>query len=421
MDKPRHGTPAGGSPIRILHLITGLSMGGAETALMRLLGATDRSRFTPTVVSLTDGGALASPIGDLGIPVITLGMRRGAPSPAGLVRLRRVVREARPDIVQGWMYHANLAASLAGWEAGRIQRRPVPTVWNVRCHDWDQIAAESRLTAAVMRLSAALSCRADRIIYNAHSATVSHQAHGFDPRRTVVIPNGVDCAAYRPSPEARVAVRRRLGVGDDVPLVGLIARFHPLKDHPTFLRAAAALAQGFPEAQFLVAGSGVADSNPDFAALADRFGVGARLHALGERRDIPALTAALDVAVSSSTTEGFSNTVCEAMACGVPCVVTDVGDSAEIVGETGVVVPPSDPAALRAGIETLLREGPHDRSRRGAAARARVLDRYSLKGMVRRYQHLYEQVLDLPTAREPRPAAKEAVAVLDPPFPGRSR
>jgi glycosyltransferase involved in cell wall biosynthesis len=195
-------------------------------------------------------------------------------------------------------------------------------------------------------------------------------------------------------------VRAELGLPPDAPLIAMVARFDPVKDHPTFLEAAARLHARRPDVRFLLCGRDVTWENRGLAAAVERAGARGFVHLLGQREDVARVTAALDLStLSSSCGEGFSNVVGEAMACGVPCVVTDVGDSGAIVADTGLVVPPRDPEALAAAWAQLLARPAEERAAIGRAARRRIEDNYSLDVIVRRYQDLYEELADVRNRR----------------------
>jgi len=209
----------------------------------------------------------------------------------------------------------------------------------------------------------------------------------------LVIPNGSDLSTFKPALEARRSVRRELGLREGIPLVGLVARFDLPKDHRTFVRAAALLHDRVPEANFVLCGDGITWENPQLTEWIDAAGIRSCCHLLGRRLDVPRLTAALDVASSSSAySEAWPLVVGEAMACGVPCVVTDIGDSALIVGDTGRVVPPKDPEALAEAWYELLAVGPDVRARLGVAARRRIEERFSLTSAIAKYEELYEGI-----------------------------
>ncbi len=373
--------------MRILHIITGLPTGGAQIMLQRLLSAKNE-KWESAVVSLMDEGTIGSRIAALGIPVHSLGFRRGMPNPVRSLILKSITQQFRPQLIQGWMYHGNLGASLASVSMhGRV-----PVLWSIRQSLYD-VGRERRFTRAIIRLGAFFSWHPASIIYNSQISARQHEIFGFRASKTVVIPNGFDCQLFRPDSEARRQIRSELGVGIDAILIGLIARLHPLKGHSSFLRAAALVAREHPSAYFLLAGSGVKSEEPTLRSLIAEIGLQDRSFLLGERSDIPKLTAALDIACSASWGEGFSNAVGEAMACGVPCVVTDVGDSAYIIADTGLLVPPRDPAALAAAIGQLIKVGAESRLRLGASARQRIEDEFSLSAVVCRFGELYENVL----------------------------
>lgn len=372
--------------ITVLHLITGLDTGGTEMMLYKLVERSDPARFRHVVVSLAAVGPVGEKIAALGVPVHSLHMRRGLPDPRSLIRLVAVTRRVRPDVVQTWLYHADLLGSLGA----ALSRPRVPVVWNIRSSiDVDELGP---VVAVVARLCARLSRFPAAIVTNSDAARLLHGRLGYRPRQWVIIPNGFDAETFAPDLVARMAVRGELGLSEDTLVIGLVARYDPLKDHATFLRAAGLLGRKRQGPHFVLVGR---DITRDNAALREEIAasnVGDRVHLLGERVDIPRLTAALDVATCSSYGESFPNIIGEAMACGVPCVVTDVGDAARIVGDTGRVVPPKDAVALAEAWQEMTELGPEGRRGLGRAARARVEERYSLATVVRQYEALYERL-----------------------------
>ena len=376
-------------PVKIAHVISGLGQGGAETMLVKLLRTTDRAAFAPAVVSLVDMGVMGPRIEALGIAVYTLGMRRGVPSAAGLLRLVTLLRLLNPDLVQTWMYHADLLGGLAARWVG------IPVVWNIRQSDLDPRASK-RSTRLTTRLCARLSHHVPRsIICCSKRAAQIHQALGYRPEIMNVIPNGFDTQAFRPDATQRARIREALGVEHDDLLVGLIARFDPQKNLETFIAAAAEVASRCPSARFLLCGEGVEGNNGELTGWIDRTGIRGRVYLLGPRNDIAEIMTGLDLAVSSSAFgEGFPNVLGEAMASGVPCVVTDVGDSAEILADTGRVVPPRQPRALASAVEAMLRLPPEERHRLGERARKRILEDFSIGTVTARYEKLYRHTLE---------------------------
>jgi len=371
--------------IKVVHIINWLNYGGAEVMLCSLLARTDRERFESMVVALIDILPLAERVEALGIPVRVIGMRRGVFDPRGVVRLARLLHRERPQVVQTWMDHSNLIGGVAARLAARA-----PVIWGV--HQTNPIPQlTKRTTLMTVSACAQLSRRLPtRIVCCSESARAAYARQGFAVERLTVIPNGFDTDAFRPDPAARLDVRRELGLAPDATLIGLVARYDPFKDHANFLRAAAALKGRLPDVHFLLCGDRVDPGNETLASMVAALGLRGRCHLLGPRRDVPRFQAGLDLATSSSVSEAFPLAVGEAMACGVPCVVTDVGDSASIVGETGRVVPPRDPRALAAAWEELLALAPDARRRLGQAARLRVQERYELASIARRYEDLYE-------------------------------
>ena len=376
MVSPAEG-PAG--TIRVLHLISSLAVGGAETMLCNVVLASEGAALRHMVVAMVPGGGLEDRLRAGGIPVETLGMRRGRPSPSGVWRFVRLLRRTRPHIVQTWMYHADLLGLLARPIAG------ARVAWNIRS------GRDSGIRSWIGRRGAALSRWPDAVVVNSEAGRRLHTEYGYRPRHWRRIGNGFDLDVFRPSPADRAAVRRELGLAADTPLVGLIARWDPLKGHRTFLAAAARLAVRMPDVRFLLAGDGISVGN---RALADLIApdLARRLVLLGRRADIPRLTAALDVASCTSDDEAFPNVVGEAMACAVPCVVTDVGDAAAIVSDPDLVVPPGQPDALADRWARLLAMTPAGRRAIGERGRARVERHYSLPAIADQYRALYTEL-----------------------------
>jgi len=207
----------------------------------------------------------------------------------------------------------------------------------------------------------------------------------------MVIPNGFDLTAFSPDPTARLAVREEFGLAADTMLIGHVARHHPMKGHANLLKAASLVVVRYPDARFLLVGLNVSKDNLELMAEIDGLKLRKNIVLAGERKDVPHLVAAMDLAVSASEWgEGFPNVVGEAMAAGVPCVVTDVGDSASIVGDCGLVVPPGNAEALAAAICELLASEPERRQQMGRDARARVCEKFSIERVGRMYLDLYQ-------------------------------
>lgn len=375
-------------PRKIMHVITTTMVGGAEVQLMRLIAASDPGRFEHTVVGLGPEGPLAQSLRQAGAEVISLGLKPTATAlPKGVGQLARLIGKIRPDLVQGWMYHANLLGLIAARLTGV---RPV--LWGVFCSDMDmkQYSLGARLLFKACVLSAK---QPGAIVSNSQVGVEFHVGLGYPRDTQLVISNGFDTENYRPDAKARAELRAQLGLSEDQVLIGNVARFDPMKDHAAMLAAAAQVAVEFPQARFITLGLDMEPGNPALAAalappLAGRFFL------KGSQHDVPRWLAAMDLHLSSSVFgEGFSNTVGEAMAVGLPNVVTDVGDSARLVGDTGLVTASGQPGQLAAALKELLLLSGTERKNLGLLARRRIMENFSLEVMARAYQDLYYRFL----------------------------
>jgi glycosyltransferase involved in cell wall biosynthesis len=373
--------------LKVCHVITGLTTGGAEMMLYKLLSRMDRDAVESRVISLTGPGPLGPRIAELGVEVEALGMRKGLGDLFAVPRLVSRLRELRPDVVQTWLYHADLIGGVAARLAG-----VGAVIWNVRQSNLDG-AVNSRLTMFFARAAALLSRRIPtRVICCAEAVREAHRVFGYAADRLIVIPNGFDMTAMQRDPAARESLRGELGLDQDAVLVGLVGRFDPQKDHHNFLFAAARILEQRPGTQFVLAGDGIVADNRRLAGWIAETGAAGNFHLLGRRGDIAHINSAVDVAVSASLGEGFANVIGEAMACEAACVVTDVGDSAAIVGDCGEVVPARDPEALALACLRLLALPAGERRALGRRARDRIAAHYELGVIARRYQTLYENV-----------------------------
>lgn len=370
-------------PIRILHLISTTDVGGAETSLARLVTGLDRERFENLVVSMTTLGPVGIELQKAGIRVAALGMHKGLPDPRGIVRLARIVRQFKPDIIQGWMYHANLLSLLFGRGGRKV-------FWNIRCSDMD-LSQYGSIYRWTVKAGARLSGQSDLVIANSEAGRKWHERLGYKPRHWQIIPNGIDTNLFKPDRKAGRHVRQDLGIPQDATVIGLIARFDPMKDHATFFRAATILQADRPDIHFILAGRDVEPANPAIKSLIAELTRLQQIHLLGERPDIPAVLNALNVACLSSISEGFPNVLTEAMSCGLPCVSTAVGDAAAIIADTGLIAPPAAPeAALAAALKRLCALDHAERQELGQRARQRVVDNYSLERFIQNYAELYQ-------------------------------
>jgi len=371
--------------MRIYNLITCLETGGAEVFLYRLSKGLLERGHEVRVGSLVRSGPVDQWLREAGVAVDVLDMTPGRPSLKALALFMRIQRQYRPDVLQTWMYHADLM----GLSARLLGQKRI--FWNVRCTDMD-LEHYSRVTALTVRACARLSRLPLAVLTNAHAALEFHRRMGYRPREFRVIPNGYDTSVLQPDPRARAEVRQELGVGEGEVLAGLAARFDPMKGHLLFARAAGLALQQAPQLRFALYGAGIDAGNSQLVQALRESGALQHCRLLGRRDDAERVHAALDLGVSSSLFgEGFSNTVAETMACGAPCVGTEVGDTGRIIADTGVTVPPNDAEALARGLVELANMAPESRRELGQRARQRIEEHYALERIVDAYEELYLQ------------------------------
>lgn len=371
---------------RVLHVISGLGVGGAEMALYRLVANAQGSCYTHTVVALTSGGAMEDRLRNAGIELTTFDFKT-API-THFFNLLLLMRRSRPDIVQTWMYHADMFGGVAARLSGNRN-----IIWGIRTSDLT--AGSAQFTSVVRKACAFLSRWVPHtIVCVAEAARCSHVHDGYDARRMVVVPNGFDLSRLVADGESRSALRERCGFRQDDIVVGTVGRFNVSKDQANFVRAAGILARRHTNLRFLMVGRGLDVNNTELMRWVSETGFPERFLLLGERADVPVCLAAMDVFCLSSRNEGFPNVVGEAMAMGLPCVVTDVGDAALLVADTGVVVPKEDSDALARGIGTLLAMTPEARRKLGLQARERIHAEFTVERTRERFEALYQRLTE---------------------------
>lgn len=359
--------------IRILFLNRRFDYGGAERQLIELVKGLDKTRFEVSLATFYDGGGLRQEIEAVeGVKLISLRKKARWDLLSFLWQLWRVARRHDPQIIHGYLDVANILSLLVGRSLGAT------VVWGMRASYMD-LSHYDWLLGLSFRLERLLARSADLIIVNSKAGHAHHVARGFPADKMVVIPNGIDTERFNLDAKAGAEVRAEWGIPEDTTLIGLVARLDPMKDHWTFLKAAALLCKERDDVRFVCVGGGPECYARELRQFAEDIGVSDKVLWTGSRVDMPAIYNALSITTSSSYGEGFPNTIGEAMACGVPCVVTDAGDSAWIVGDTGVVVPRRDPEALAGAWGACLRRDLGDMGRR---ARARVVEHFSLKQLV---------------------------------------
>ncbi len=377
------------APAHIVHVITGLGQGGAEAMLHKLLRQARLQPSAPAqeVFALGADGVVGQRLRAEGVPVTALGLAPTLHNPWRLWPLLRRLRQLpRDTVVQTWMYHGDLIGALVARIAG--QRR---IVWNIR-QSGISAGDISRSTRAVVALCARLSHHLPlSIVANAHKAIAVHTSAGYRPDRFVCIGNGFDGERFRPDPVARQRWRQQLGLTADQLLVGNIARDDPQKDLPGFLRMAGQLAVQDERLHFVLAGRGVSDSAA-LRELSQACGLSGRLSLLGEQAEPQQLLAAMDLFCLSSRAEGFPNVLGEAMCCALPCVTTDCGDAAEVIGDARWVAPVATPEALAQRVQSLLSLTPAQREALGQQLRQRALARFGIATVWQQYLQLYSSL-----------------------------
>lgn len=379
--------------MRVAHIITSLQTGGAENVLYRHLRSyrarmdrplRNEGRGQMAVFSLKDKGPVAEKIEKLGISVRAMNFRENPFS--GLRELRKTLASFGPDLVQTWLYHADFLGGLVA----RTQSRPV--IWSIH-HGNPKSENLKWATQLFTHLNAFCgNWIPDYIVSCSRTAAEAHVEFGYPEKKMSIIPNGFELNQYRPDEQGRREFRDEVGIPYDVPVVGKVARYHPVKDHENFLQAAVRAQRRRSDLHFVLAGSGVTREETLFRKYERRLESGT-LHLLGRRDDIPRLMAALDLATLASKTEAFPMVLGEAMACGVPCVATDVGDASYLLGDTGIVVPVRDPEAMAGGWLQLVMS-PEHRKELGRRARERVQEKFSQEAVTNQYVSLYERLVN---------------------------
>jgi glycosyltransferase involved in cell wall biosynthesis len=363
--------------IRILFLLNSLQHGGAERQLVNLLYGLDRRRFRSTVVTYYRGGTWEERVRQMpGVELHCLGLKNRFDLAGMIFSLLRIIRKTKPDILYGILGDACTLALIHGRVFGRRK-----VIWGLRSTNVDS-SQYSLSSGWVYRINAYLSKWVDRIIANSLTGSKYHVDRGYARDRIVVICNGIDTEHFSPQPEKGADLRRTWGFGHDTPLIGRVGRLDPMKDYPTFLKAATILTGRRPDARFVIAGGGSGQMLNDLKALSASLGLGERVLWLGPREDLPAIYSTCTFTSSSSFGEGFPNVVAESLACEVPCIATDVGDSARVVGPGGIIVPAENPAALAEAWEEILSLPQEKRRQMGQEGRKHIVRNFSEQQMV---------------------------------------
>lgn len=375
--------------MKILHITTGLGIGGAEMMLFKLLSNIDRSEYESEVVSLTSNDVIGNRISSLGVKVHTLNMKGGVPTPSGLIALVKLIRQFKPDVIQTWMYHADLFGGCLGKLASKSK-----IVWNIRQGDLEyrNLKLHTYITA---KLSAWISSFVpDVILTNSFIAKDNHVEGGYQLKKFKVIPNGFDTDVFKPKSISNEGLYDELGLDKTLRIVGTVGRFHHQKDFNNFIKAAKLISKEFIDVRFCMCGSNIDKDNKELMSWINEADLNDFIFLLGPRSDISNILSDFDIFVSSSSCgEAFGNVIGEAMSCAIPCVVTDVGDSAIIVGNTGKVVQRENSILLANATKELLNLSETDLVSKGERARQRIIENYSIKHIASLYTDFYQQLI----------------------------
>jgi glycosyltransferase involved in cell wall biosynthesis len=370
-----------------MHLITGLNTGGAEMALSRLIEDLDRDEFESRVISMVPTGPVGEHIKTLGFPVASLEMPPGRPTLSGILKLIRLLREFRPNILQTWLYHADLL----GLAAGKLSSVPA-IAWNIRGSELN-IMNSPKLSGSVLKICATLSGLPQIVVVNSNAGLISHKNLGYHPQKWQLIPNGIDTNKFKPDIAAGRKIKAEWGFTEEIRLVGMVARVDPQKGHEYFFRAAQIVKEKYSSARFICVGTGSVEFITELKTLVKTLDLEQYVLWAGVRSDIQSVYNSFDMVVSASAYgEGFPNVVAETMSCGIPCIATKTGDSAILVDDAGVIIPARDYLAMSEAILQVLGQSDEERKNLGEKSRRRIIEYYSLGKMTSAYANLYRQL-----------------------------
>ena len=373
-----------GKQITIAHIITDLDMGGAEKMLSSLVLEMNPARFFNVVISLKDLGYWGPILQQRGILVYALNMRPSVTSIFKLFTLWNILRSLRPDYIQGWMYHANIIASLIGKAAGVTN-----IFWNIRCSLMD-LSKYNIGTTLMFKSGAWLSKMPKLIINNSQASINQHMRAGYKSDKWLYIPNGFDTIKYQPNAKIYQQFRAQHNLPARAIIIAMIARYDPMKDHATFLQAANILASTHPDVYFVFAGNNVNSKNLGLQESISNKALRQRIILLNQINNVQDILPAVDYLTQTSIYgEGFPNILGEAMACGVECFSTDVGDALQLIGDFGYPIPKQDPTAIAAAWSKVIAQDPETKQQRRDAARARIIEMFSISKIVDVYSNCY--------------------------------
>ena len=368
---------------KILHIITSTDVGGAEGMLFKYLSNSNRNLLSHHVVSLTGIGKTGLKIKNIGIPIYTIST--SVYSLKGLKELYCIFKTIDPEILQSWLYRSDFFSLFL-----KIFKPKVILCWNIRAYKVCNYMKTKK--CFLIRLLALFSKIPKVIIINSTVSLEYHKKIGYHPRRWKYIPNGFDVPNYDKSQKDLSKFKRKLKIHKDTMIIGMVARFSIEKDHLTFLKACSLIKKMIPDVHYILVARKVEKSNKELSSIIKKLHLEKNVHLLGEREDIHKITSYFDIACSSSIDEAFPNVIGEAMSSSVPCVVTDVGNSAKLVGDTGLIVEPKNPKQISDACIKLLNKSKNDRQKLGLKARQRIINHFSIHKISSQYDQVYKKL-----------------------------
>jgi glycosyltransferase involved in cell wall biosynthesis len=374
--------------LKIVHVIGGLGVGGAERGLAKLNSGLDAQKYDISVVSMSTKGEIGAELESKRNNVFCLNMNWGASSVLAFSKLVSLLKNIDPDVIHCWMYHGYAIGALAAHCAG-IKRQ---IIWSIHHTDVDPDLMK-KSTLWIVKLCRFISEHyTPAMVFCAKRSLDSHKAMGFRCAVNSIIPNGFDTKLFKPNEYARKKVRAELGISENQMVIGTISRFNPQKAPFNFVDAAHKLSRLNSDAKYVMFGSGLEWSNSELTERIDLYGLRSKFHLLGVRHNVAEIISAFDVGVSASISEAFPNCIAEMMSCEIPCVVSNAGDSSLIVDKYGIVVPPGNVAALAKGIYEIMTSDALARKQLGYGARTRIVSTYGLDRYLAQYRELYFNV-----------------------------